>query len=161
MHSKIFQVGTKPISKDDYASPSDFYDNSSDFADYIGEPIDDNEREEYVGYLAHALRGVFKPAGRDCLVYLGDDALNAFLQEWADDIRRQANELTAENIMKDVRLYNIRATTKETHRLEDFRIHIEEWNGWAGPFGDIIEFANNQLKEGDKIYVGAIIDYHF
>lgn len=161
MHSKIFQIGKKPIDKDEYDSPSDFYDNSSDFADYIGDPVGDEDRDEYVGYLAHALRGVFKPAGRDCLVYLGENALRTFLQEWADKIKCMANELTADNILKNLRLYNIRATTNDTHRREDFRIHIEEWNGWAGPFGDIIEWAACQLKEGDKIYVGAIIDYHF
>ena len=31
---------------------------------------------------------------------------------------------------------------------------------YAGPFKDIIEWAANELKEGDSIYIGAIIDYH-
>lgn len=160
MHSKIFQISNKPISKDDYTSPETYYDNSGDFADYIGDEIEGEEREDCVGYLAHDLRGVFTAAGRDCLVYLGRDALQAFLQEWADDIKAKAAELTADNILVKQRLYNIRATTKETHRRTDYRVHIEEWNGCAGPFGDIIEWAS-QLKEGDHIYVGAVIDYHY
>jgi len=162
MHGKIFQIDTKPISRDEYVSPEEFYDNSSDFADYIGDEVTDRQaRKDYVGYLAGDLKGVFKPAGKDCLVYLGKEALRKFLQDWADDIKAKAAELTADNILKQERLYKIRATTKETHRRTDYRVYIDEWNGWAGPFEGIIEWAANQLKEGDKIYVGAIIDYHY
>ena len=162
MHSKIFQISSKPISKDEYTSPETYYDNSSDFADYIGDEVKDKEeRDNCVGYLAHVLRGVFTAVGRDHLVYLGEDALRKFLQEWADDIKAKAAELTADNILSNQRLYNIRATTEETHLRTDYRVHIEEWNGLPGPLGDIIEWAASQLKEGDSIYIGAIIDYHF
>lgn len=160
MHSKIFQISSKPISKDEYSSPSDYYDNSGDFADYIGDEVDEEDRDDYVGYLAHDLRGVFTAVGRDHLVYLGDGALHSFLQEWADDIKAQAAELTADNILANQRLYNIRKTVDETHHRSCFRVHIEEWNGWAGPIGDVIEWAKGYLKEGDSIYIGAIIDYH-
>ena len=162
MHSKIFQISSKPISKDEYTSPETYYDNSSSFADYIGEEVEDEERrDECVGYLAHELRGVFTAVGRDHLVYLGKDALYSFLQEWSDDIKAKTAGLTADNILSNQRLYNLRATTNETHRRSECRVHIAEWNGWAGPFMDIIEWAANELKEGDSIYIGAIIDYHF
>lgn len=161
MHSKIFQISSKPISKDEYTSSETYYDNSSSFADYIGEEVEDwEQRDNCVGYLAHDLRGLFTAVGRDHLVYLGEDALHSFLQEWADDIKARAAELTADNILANQRLWNLRATTNETHRCSSYRVHIEEWNGYAGPFKDIIEWAANELKEGDSIYIGAIIDYH-
>lgn len=160
MHSKIFQISSKPISKDEYTDSETYYENS--FADYIGDEVkDEQEREDCVGYLAHALRGVFTAVGRDHLVYLGKDALHSFLQEWANDIKLQASDLTADNILTNQRLYNIRATTNETHRRTSYRVHIEEWNGYAGPFENIIEWAASELKEGDSIYIGAIIDYHY
>ena len=162
MHSKIFQISSKPISKADYKVSEDYYEGHDSWADYIGDEVDDKEeREDCVGYLAHELRGVFTAVGRDHLVYLGEDALHSFLQEWADDIKARAAELTADNILADQRLFNIRATTNKTHRCSSYRVHIEEWNGYAGPFKDIIEWAANELKEGDSIYIGAIIDYHY
>lgn len=162
MHNKIFQISSKPISKDDYTEPETYYENSNNFADYIGDEVkDEKEREDCVGYLAHALRGVFTAVGRDHLVYLGKDALHSFLQEWANDIKSQASDLTADNILTNQRLYNIRATTNDTHRRISYRVDIEEWNGHAGPFEDIIEWAAYKLEKGDSIYIGAIIDYHF
>ena len=161
MHGKIFQISAEPISREDYVSPDDFYENSSDFADFIGEEVNGEVREDCVGYLAHDLRGVFTAVGRDHLVYLGDDALRKFLQEWADYIKAQAAELTADNIMNGMRLAKIRLTTKDTHRQSNYRAYIEGWNGWAGPLADLIGYAANKLKEGDSIYIGAIIDYHY
>lgn len=161
MHSRIFQVSSEPIGKDEYVSPSDFYDNSNDFADYIGDEIEGEGRDDSVGYLAHELEGVFTAVGRDHLVYLGDDALREFKQKWADSIKAQAAELTADNILSDARLYRISLSTEETHVDSSYRFYIEEWNGYAGPFSDIIEWAASRLHEGDSIYIGAVIDYHF
>ena len=161
MHGKIFQISAEPISREDYVSPDDFYENSSNFADYIGEEVKVYERKNYVGYLAHDLRGVFTAVGRDHLVYLGDDALRKFLQEWADKIKAQAAELTADNILNGMRLTKISLTTKETHRDSDYRVYIDEWNGYAGPLADLIGYAANKLKKGDSIYIGAVIDYHY
>lgn len=161
MHSKILQISSKPIGKDDYTNPDMYTDTNDSFYDYIGDLVEGEERDDSVGHLAELLKGVFKPAGRDCLVYLGGEALGRFLQSWANELKAQANELTADNILNEQRLNIISATTKETHLRTGYRVHIEEWNGWAGPFGDLIEWAACNLKEGDMIYVGAVIDYHY
>ena len=161
MHSRIYQVASKPISVEDYDIPECFYDNSDDFADYIGGAVTGDSRLHDIQLLGNALSGLFVPEGTDSFVYLGAEAMNTFKEEWAARLRRLTENLTGDNIMDGGVLYEISETTKCTHRCTYFRVHIEEWNGWAGPFKDIVEWAASQLKKGDRIYVGAVIDYHF
>lgn len=162
MHSKIFQISSKPISKDEYTSPETYYDNSGDFADYIGDEVKDEEdRDDYIGYFADVVKDVFTPVGRGVLAYKGEDAMRQFKQKWAAEIKRLSDELTADNMLCEQRLYRISKATAETHIHTSYRVDIEDWcGGCAYPIGELIEWAACQLKEGDRIYIGAIIDYH-
>ena len=162
MHSKIFQISNKPISKEDYADPETYYENSDDFADYIGDEVDEEDREDYYDYMAKNLAGVFTHEGNGVYVYQGAEALQVFKQEWADYIKEFANDLTADNLFKNQRLYMIRKITEETHIGTSYRVDIAHWaEGVAYPFGELFEYAGRCLKKGDRIYVGAIIDYHY
>lgn len=158
MHSKIFQISSKPIDRDDYKCPDDYYDNSSEFADYIGDEMKGERREECIGYLALNLSDLFSYDG-EAFVYKGNDAMHAFNKKWIDAIKESAGDLTDENLLFN--LYRLRKLTKSTHKESSFRFDIEEWNGWAGPMYDIVDYAASRLKEGDRIYVGAVIDYHY
>ena len=160
-HSKIYQLATKPISKDDYVSPENFYENHEPWADYIGEKVKDEDRDEYIGYLANLLEDVFTYKGDGEFAYKGADAMRKFLTAWADELRRMAGLLTPDNVLKDLNLWKVRHCCTDTHKDTSKRFYIREWNGWAGPFADVIEWAANQLKKGDRIYVGAIIDFHY
>lgn len=160
MHSQIYQLATKPISEDNHVSPEYFYENHEPWADYIGDVFKGERRDECIGYLADLLEDVFKHEGGGVFTYLSDDALRKFLTEWAAELRRRA-ELTADNILKDQNLWKLRHCCTDTHKDTSKRFYIEEWNGWAGPFEDVIDWAASQLKKGDRIYVGAVIDYHY
>lgn len=162
MHSKIFQISNAPIDKDDYSSPECYYDDSQVFADYIGEPIKGETREDCIKYLAESISDLFsydKEAG--AFVYKGKDALHEFKQKWLEAIREITDKLTADNLIEEHNVYRLRRLTLQTHLDSSFRFHINEWNGWAGPMEDLVEYARYQLKEGDRIYVGAVIDYHY
>ena len=159
MHSKIFQISNAPIDVDDYSSPECYYDNS-EFADYIGEPIKGETREECIKYLAESLSDIFSYDGK-ALVYKGNDALHEFKRKWLEAIREITDKLTAGNLMEEHNVYRLRRLTLQTHLDSSFRFDINEWNGWAGPMEDLVEYAGYQLKEGDRIYVGAVIDYHY
>lgn len=161
MHSNIYQISSQPISKEDYANPSRYYENSDDFADYIGDEVPDEERDDYIGWFADSVKDVFTAVGDGVLAYKGKEALQAFKQKWADRIKEVANELTTDNMFA-MQLYRIGKIAEKTH-LEIFsRVDIDGWcSGGAFPFGELFEYADSQLKEGDSIYIGAIIDYHF
>ena len=162
MHSKIFQVSNKPISEDEYASPLRYSDNSSDFADYIGDPYNGVEREEAIGYLSDLLEDVFEHKGGGEFAYKGQSALTAFKKKWALELLRPAGMLTPDNLFKEQNLFRIRKTTEETHLRSSYRVDIKDWcDGIAYPFGELFEYADSKLKKGDCIYIGAVIDYHF
>lgn len=162
MHSKIFQISNKPIDKEDYQSPDTYYDNSGDFADYIGDEITGKNREDALGYLAELLKDVFKREYPDVFRYKGPEAMQKFKQAWADELRRQAGLLTPDNLFRDQNLFRLRETTQETHLRTGYRVDIAHWaEGVAYPFGELFEYAASQLKQGDRIYIGAIIDYHY
>ena len=162
MHSKIFQIANKHIDKEDYQSPDAYYDNSGDFADYIGDEITGEDRKESLSHLTELLKDVFRQVRPGVYAYKGEEAMQTFKQAWADGIKSMADSLTADNLFKSQRLFNIRQVTEETHLCTSYRVDIADWaDGVAYPFGEIFEYAASQLKQGDRIYVGAIIDYHY
>ena len=163
-HSRIYQISSKRIAKYDYATPDDFYENSGDFADYIGDRIDDkDDRKGDIRRLAETLSDLFDLSDDgNALVYKGDEAMKKFKEQWADAIRKAAQEITADNILELSPRWKVRTICNETHLQTSRRVSIEEWNGYAGPMDDLIEWvAYKKFKAGKKIYIGAVIDYHY
>lgn len=163
MHSRIFQVSIQPIEVDDYAVSSDFYDNSGDFADYIGDEKEGNDRKEDIGNLADTLKDLFTlDEDGETLTYKGETAMEAFKQAWADHLREEAAKVTADNILDWYSRYGVCAICEETHLYTNYRFKIENWNGdFADAASELISYVAAKMKEGDKLYIGAVIDYHF
>lgn len=157
MHSRIFQIGLEPIAKDDYVSPSYFDDDCLDFADYIGDELEGTHRVESIEWLVKGLRGILGHVSDGVLRYNG---LGNLLEEWAAEVKRQAGEISGENIIKDMRRYRMSALMDRTHLDLDFRFYTEDWSGCAEPLGDFVAYLST-LEEGTLIYVGSVIDFHF
>lgn len=161
MHSRIFQVSIQPIEVDDYAVSSDFYDNSGDFADRIGDEQEGGDRKNDIGRLADTLKDLFTlDEDGETLTYKGEAAMAAFKQAWADHLREEAAKVTADNILEWQPRYEVRRNCEETHLHTDYRFKIENWEDYAGPCNDLIEYVADKMKEGEKLYIGAVIDYH-
>ena len=151
-------MGSKPISSDDYNIPDLYYDDSKIYADHIGWAVEDEEeRHECIKRLADRLGDLFTLDG-DVLVYKGKDAMHKFLQDWTDAIKSKTEELEADNVL--CKLSNIIDCAKTSHKFIHQRFYIDEWNDWAGAFRDLVDYLG-ELKEGDRIYIGSIIDYHY
>lgn len=163
MHSRIFQVSLQPVKMERYAVSSDFYDNSSDFADYIGAELDRSERREDIGYLAEALSDIFDFDKRSrVLVYKGEEAMEKFKGDWAAAIREKAEVMTADNILDWYVRYRVEKLCSKTHLDISYRFCIVDWcDGVAEPMEGLIGFVAQKMKKGDKLYVGAVIDFHF
>lgn len=162
MHSKIYQISSTPISEEDYRSPDDYYDNSDDFADYIGNSCEGNGREECIENFASIIEDVFTYKGGGVFEYNGPEALRKFKQAWADAIKEHVNTLTADNMLCEQRLFRLAQLTETTHLGASSRVDIENWTGGvAYPLSELYEWADYQLKKGDCIYIGAVIDYHY
>lgn len=156
MHSCIFQVSTKPISEGDYVSPEYFYDNSGDFADYIGDPITGKHRLDSIKYVFELFGNMFT-INKDVITFNG---LGNFVRKWNDYMRELSSNLD-DNEYKQYDMWRIGCATKETHLYICSRFFIEDWNECAGPAEDLIDFLQHRAKPGDKLYIGAVIDYHF
>lgn len=156
MHSNIFQLSNKPISEENILGSGYFYDNSSDFADYIGDEYEGEDRAVKIRWLAEEFPEIFDIDG-EVLIYKG---LGNFLKEWAEKIQEIANGLTEGNILKGMNLYRMKSITERTHHSINSRFFIEDWNGYAGDCADLISWLAT-LDVGTRIYVGAVIDYHF
>lgn len=161
-HSKIFQISEAPIDTDDYKCSSDYYDNYQEFADWIGDEVEDGEeRKECIEYLVKELDGMFSMGENDTLVFNGEEPLNTFLEAWASKLQELAKSITKETIASGSALRDLRLVASDTHKNSDYRFDIENWTGCAAPFCDLIDFVSNGLKKGDKVYIGAIIDFHY
>lgn len=164
MHSKIYQVGTKPFSEDDYVHEEYFYDNHYSFADYIGGEVFENERKDCIERLASTLKSIFDfNAEKDMLIFKGKDALKQFLEKWADCMNKRTLAVTPENITSHSTWYDITSVLEGTHLETERRFCIEEWNGLnACPMSELIHWISSQnFKKGRKIYIGSVIDFHF
>ena len=155
MHSRIYQVSLNPISEYEWSSPEDFYESSSAFADYIGEMYEGNQRDEFLEGLAVALSDIFYLDG-DTLVYKG---IGDFIKNWNAYIQELASKLT--DTYDDMALWRIRKATERTHNDVYSRFVIVDWSSYAEPCADLIEYVVGHMKKGDRLYVGAVIDYHF
>jgi len=156
MHSSIFQLSDRPISEGNILCSGYFYDNSSDFADYIGDEYEGEDRAVKIKWLAEEFPDIFDIDG-EVLIYKG---LGNFLKEWVEKIQEIANGLTEGNILNDMNLYRMKSITERTHHSLNSRFFIEDWNGYAGDCADFISWLAT-LGVGTRIYVGAVIDYHF
>lgn len=157
MHARIFQLSTRPINKNNHLLPAELYENSESFADYIGDRLINKERENAIEAMVNTLSEVFDYDGKN-LIYKGCDK---FMQDWMNDIKNKAKSLDWSSNTFFTDIYRLGRLLHETHRESASRFYIEEWNGWAGPASDLIDFVSKHLKIGDKLYIGAVIDYHF
>ncbi len=157
MHSKIYQIGLEPMTIESYVHPDFFYENSSDFADYIGDEIYGEKREKVVKHLPDLFPGVLEYVADSTLKY---KSVDNFIKKWVKEIKELTKDLTPENLLKESRRLHLVKVLDKTHLCLESRFFIENDNGYAGPASDLIGFLSNQ-KEGTLIYVGSVIDFRY
>ena len=91
MHSRIFQISTEPIDKENQQGDGSFYDYCSE--------IDEEDRKEDIANLVnHALpKGMFELISDDTMRYNG--GIEQWKEEYVANIKKRANALTADNML--------------------------------------------------------------
>lgn len=165
MHARIYQVSKERVNKEDQITPDLFYEE--DFLDYCGESEDFDEDIEYL--VNYALpKGCFSREGEDAIRYNG--GLEEVIAEWGgkiSDMATQVRGLTesigvenakdklAQLTLKIWQLKEVSSTpTEDLSRIwteEDGTQTIGEW---------LLALART-LKEGDVIYIGGTVDFHY
>lgn len=165
MHSKIFQISSKPIPKAKWDNGSDYFEQMNGAADYIGDEQENDDRKDCIANLAGELKDLFTLDEKGtALVYKGADGLKAFKKAWSDAIHEQAALITPESVVHGACMerYILQSMCNQTHLRTSFRVNIEEWNGYPSPMEDMIEWIDHEgFKRGKKVYIGSVFDYHF
>lgn len=158
-HAKIIQLSTQPIAERDYVTPEDYYDAHDAYADWIGDAEEGDTRKECIANLVkYSLSGLFEFKD-GCLVYLGADV---FLKNWVDAIHEKAQAITVENVTFSGPRSALRDILLGSHTNGTDRVVLQEWTGiCAEPVSELVGFAFHNMKPGDKLYIGAVIDFHY
>ena len=156
MHSKIYQITKKELTRDEYLTSSDFDEvNISDFADYTDD-IDEDEEEDAMKRLDCTLRGVFTREGR-VLTYQGADG---FVSDWISGIKSRVAQLNPDTVKNWMEMWKMKQLFEDTHREANERFSYDGSCTDAEPLGDFIREVYINAKPGDKFYIGGIVDFH-
>lgn len=161
MHAKIYQLATKPISRDEYMSPNCFYENHDAYADWVGDEMKDEERTACVKRLADDLKEIFYLEG-EALVYRGKPAMREFRKRWVEAIHEKAFAVKPYSVTKYAERATLRDIVDSTHKNSSDRFCIEEWSGdFAESMAELITFADHKMRKGQRLHIGAVIDFHY
>lgn len=157
MHSRIYQISTKPIHKDDYIEESNYYDHwfLNSVADYVDEDTDRAEDIEWLKDCCEA-RGISfgKDKGGEYLIV--EDKSKYFAQKF-ERFQRTLSELlpiTLDEFISaacGMQMYNLKDAYDEK-----FGFYVDGDEFSLDTFDTFIRYA----EVGTKYYIGATIDYH-
>lgn len=159
MHSRIFQITTKPVKKENYLNEFTLYQGENSMIDYCDE-IDDEEREANIECLVGSVlpKGMFTRIGANVIRY------NGGMQQWKEEaiakIIEKIATITTDNYF-EFDLYLLRKTlTNPLDTAYLFYTDAESTQDWAEESYEFMQFVS-RLEEGTLLYIGGVIDYHF
>lgn len=154
MHNTIYQISRERVNADEFITSSEFCpEEYMHFADYIDD-VDDDSYEDLYKALDHLLDGVFTRDG-DELTYIGAEN---FMENWINHIKCLVEPLTVESMKDWMPLWLVKSTIRDTHLRTVNKIYCDEEIQTFGSFMQNV-FAN--LKPGDKLYLGGVVDFHW
>lgn len=160
MHSRIFQITTEQVERENYLNEDTLEQGDNVLIDYCAE-IDDDEREENIACLVDDIlpKGMFTRMGANIIRY------NGGIEQWKAEaiakIKEKAAALTADNYFHYSSIYNLKnAVVNPLDTAYLFYTDAEGGQNWADQSHEFMQFVNG-LEEGTLLYIGGVIDYHF
>ena len=160
MHSRVFQISTMQIEKDNYLNEDTLQQGDNSFYDYCAN-IDDESRKEDIAYLVNSAlpKGMFEILSEDTMRYNG--GIEQWKEEYVANIRKKAEALTAENMLTWSVTYNLKQAIENPLDVAyHFYLDGEGCQSFAEPSFAFMEFVCT-LEPGTILYIGGVIDYHF
>ncbi len=157
MHSTIFQISRERIDKQDYIKESKYYENSiGRITDYAA--IRPGEREAEIEYLRRNLEGIAEFDG-DSFCMLNKKVY--FLEKYSC-FKKELRSLSAVTIDDFISAY-AGQTSSGIWKLRQvyenqYGAYVDDNYGELGliTFDEFMRTVDN----GDKFYIGAVLDYH-
>ena len=162
MHSRIFQMSSKPISKEDYLGEDYFYD---DFVpcvgDYVSEVKNDTDSLKWLeGYL-NARGGVELDIANRTLKIVDKEKYFESDYEKFKKVLDEAKNMTLSSFSRsgenrgleaDLTIYDL----KRLYEGDKFGFYLVSKEDGYEPLNSYIRWLNN----GTVLYIGAVFDYH-
>lgn len=162
MHSRIIQISTSRIEKEDYLDEMTIETGASTGVDYTTE-ISQDEREQAIKNLVnHWLpKGMFSFGSEpDTIIYNGGME-EWIVKEWLPKIRRHAESLSSDNVFNSPNLYRMELLLDNALDIGTlFYLSSENFQSYAEKSTAFMEYVNN-YSEGQVFYIGGVIDYHW
>ncbi|MBT1280253.1 hypothetical protein VTU32_08200 [Thermoanaerobacter sp. CM-CNRG TB177] len=154
MHGTIIQLEEKPLRfEEDFACEEDFYDDFVGvIADYVSDDVDrDVEIQYFIEYLKKYKEVTYDPQEYSIIFPKG------FKEEYFSarffNLKKIVQELTLEEFSTDsTKVWILENLIEEKYGI--YIYHKETWTTFD-------EFVRYNLKEGQKYYIGTVLDYHF
>lgn len=160
MHSRIFQIATERIAKENYLNEDTLIQGDNSPYDYCAN-IDEAERKENIACLVeYALpKGMFTLTSEDTMRYEG--GMERWKEEYVANVRRKAEAVTVENMWKWSTTYDLRQAIENPLDIGfQFYLDGDGCQTFAERSFAFMDFVNS-LEPGATLYIGGVIDYHF
>ena len=160
MHSRIFQISTEPIDKENYLNEDTLQQGDGSFYDYCSEIDEEDRKEDIANLVNHALpKGMFELISDDTMRYNG--GIEQWKEEYVANIKKRANALTADNMLEWGSTYYLKQAVENP--LDVAYPFLFGWR-WLQSFAEqsftFMEFVC-RLEPGTILYIGGVVDYHF
>ena len=114
MHSRIFQISTEPIDKENYLNEDTLQQGDGSFYDYCSEIDEENRKEDIANLVNHALPGgMFELISDDTMRYNG--GIEQWKEEYVANIKKRADALTVDNMLKWSSTYYLKQAIENPH----------------------------------------------
>ena len=162
MHSRVFQISTTQIDKENYLNEDTLNQGDNSFYDYCAD-ISDEERKEEITNLVNSIlpKGMFELVSEDTIRYTGD-GMEQWKEKYVAEIRKKADAITTENMLEFVGpVYQLeKALENPLDIAYHFYLDGEGYQSFAEKSFAFMEFVCT-LEPGTILYIGGVIDYHF
>ncbi|ERM91233.1 hypothetical protein O163_11415 [Caldanaerobacter subterraneus subsp. yonseiensis KB-1] len=153
MHSTIFQLEEKPLRfEEDFVCEEDFYDDFVGIvANYVSEDVD---REEEINYLVKYLEKykIIYNSEEQSIVF-PEGFKGEYFSERFFKLKKFIEDLIIEEFSTDsTKVWILKNLIEEKYGI--YIYHKGTWKTFD-------EFVRHNLKEGQKYYIGTVLDYHF
>lgn len=152
MHNNIYQLSASPIDAGEFINEDSFAPSEiDDFADYVQEPDCDLSKS----YNEFPFLGTMFTRDGDKLIYKGcGDVFRA----WHKAVCQEVGKLSEEGLKDDMNTWRMKKLldepfTRDRFYLNEYCYHMDS--------SEFLQYCAKNLKEGDVLYLGGVLDFHW
>lgn len=161
MHSRIFQITTSKVERENYLNENTLEQGGGSHYDYCSE-LTDKERLDSIDNLVNNVlpQSLFEPVDDNTFRYKG--GAEEWKCEFVDCIHKKADEITPKSVFEWIGpVYQLEKTLKNPlNTAYHFYMDEECCQSYAEESFEFMQFVCS-LEPGTLLYIGGVIDYHF